>query len=180
MENDKKPSTSDDRHRVQRDRYLARCQDRGEEPNADYLALFDNLMREQDQQWEDPGQRENDLEWYLRTTGWILDKARTDPRYAQNIYAALCNNEFQRRDTWAVLQGQRWRCTWRSAGGIVADMVGRGDYMDWYCSGMRSGDEPDTYEQPLPRGAVPEGEITPEVREDLLRLGWWVVTSHEW
>ena len=176
---DPKPSTSDDRHRAQRDRYIAKCQDRGEEPNTDYLVMFDNLIGEQDQHWADPSRRENDLEWYLRTCDWILDKARTDPRYAQNIYAALCNNKFQRRDTWAVLQGQRWSCTWRRAGGIVADMVGRGDYMDWYCSGIRGGDEPDAYEQPLARGAVAEGEITPEVREDFLRLGWWVVTDRE-
>ena len=79
-----------------------------------------------------------------------------------------------------VLRDQRWSCTWRYAGGIIADMQQKGDYIDWYCSGIAGGDEPDVYEQAQDlqrKNHVSEGEITAEVREDFLRLGWWVVTD---
>jgi hypothetical protein len=61
-------------------------------------------------------------------------------------------------------------------------MQQKGDYIDWYCSGIAGGDEPDVYEQAQDlqrKNHVSEGEITDEVREDFLRLGWWVVTSHD-
>jgi hypothetical protein len=62
-------------------------------------------------------------------------KVESDKVYAQQIYAALCNNEFQRNDVWPLLAGKTWSCSWRHAGGIVADMLEEGDYSDWYLTG---------------------------------------------
>ena len=154
---DPKPSasTSPDRHTFQRDGYLRRCAEKGEEPNADYLVFFDQLLNDRQHRFDDVETREQDLEWHLLTTDWILAKVRTLPDYGRDLYAALCNNQFQRQDIMPVLRDQRWSCTWRYAGGIIADMMGQGDYIDWYCAGH-------------------EGEVTDEVRADLLRLGWSV------
>ena len=77
-----------------------------------------------------------------------------DKKYAQAVYAALCNNEFIKED-------KLWSCTWRYAGGIVARLRGLNeDYMHYYCSGI------------LDDEVVIEGEITDEVREDFADLGW--------
>jgi hypothetical protein len=48
-------------------------------------------------------------------------------------------------------------------------MLERGDYMDWYCSGIRDADIV------AAQGYVGEGEVTEEIREDLKQLGWHVV-----
>jgi hypothetical protein len=119
-----------------------------------------------------PEWRENNLEWDLRSTDWILVKARSSGVYAQNLYAALCNNEFQRNELWPILKNQTWSCTWRYAGGIIADMLGAGDYIDWYCSGIRG-------EDGYINGHVAEGEVTDEIRQDLLTLGWQVVNTND-
>lgn len=128
--------------------------------------------------FESPESRENNLEWDLRTTEWILHKVRISDQYAQNLYAALCNNEFQRQEIMPILRDQAWSCSWRYAGGIIADMQQQGDYIDWYCSGISGGDEPGVYEtgQDLKRKQfVPEGVITDEIAQDLFKLGWKAV-----
>ena len=74
----------------------------------------------------------------MRTSKVMVEKVRSREEYAQNLYAALCNNTFQQNEVWPRLTGTTWSCSWRSSGGIVADMRGSGDYIDWYCSGIRS------------------------------------------
>ena len=70
----------------------------------------------------------------------ILNKIRTRDDYAQNLYAALCNMQYCPRDLWPILKEEYWSCSWRAAGGLVAEWQGKGgDYMDWYCSGMSGG-----------------------------------------
>jgi hypothetical protein len=114
---------------------------------------------------------DRDLEEDLVKDALIMEKIKDD-RYAQNVYAALCNMRWQPQEVWPVLQDDHWSCSWRSAGGLVARLRGQGDYMDWYCSGIQdfSSDEAD------PRFVggrhVPEGEVTDEIREDFARLGW--------
>ena len=66
---------------------------------------------------------------------WIVEKVRADDVYAKKLYAAMCN------------------ISWRSAGGVIADIRGEGDYMDWYCSGN-------------------EGRVDPEITADLADIGW--------
>ena len=86
----------------------------------------------------DPEWRKDNLEYDLRTNEYMVNKVRTDEVYAQHLYAALCNNDYQKNDVWPILQDKRWSCSWRYAGGILANMCGEGDYMDWYCSGITS------------------------------------------
>jgi hypothetical protein len=87
----------------------------------------------------------------------------------------MCNNDFVKNDVWPILQDKRWHCSWRGAGGIVADLREEGDYMDWYCSGMGLHDG--SVKPPL--NYVPEGVITDEIRKDLLTLGWIAIESNE-
>lgn len=137
-------------------------------------------LLELEQQWrteillkeEDPEWKKDNLEYDLRTTDWILEKVRTRDDYAQNLYAAMCNREFQRLDVMPILKDETWGCSWRYAGGIIADMQEKGDYIDWYCSGIRDSDRETADTDSL---YVPEGTVTDEVREDLNRLGWAVL-----
>jgi hypothetical protein len=113
-----------------------------------------------------------DLEHDLRNTPWLVTKVRTSDSYAQNLYAALCNNQFQHNSIVSRLCGHVWSCSWRYAGGVVADIRLEGDYIDWYCSGM--GGMIVLEGEPTPHNPhyVEEGRVTDEIREDLWRLGW--------
>ena len=167
-----KVSSSPDRHTFQKQGYVKRQAEKGDPVNEHYLDYFQQILEQHRHKFDDPKSRENNMEYDLLTTDWILAKARATDAYAQNLYAALCNNEFQRQDVMPILRDQRWSCSWRYAGGIIADMREQGDYIDWYCSGMGSGlgngDEDGT------KGYVSESVVTDEIREDLLRLGWRV------
>ena len=135
---------------------------------AEVLADIRNRDREN---LVNPEWQKHNLEWDLRSTQWICRSAKSTKTYAQNLYAALCNNQFQKQEVWPLLQGKQWSCSWRYAGGIVSDMLERGDYLDWYCSGIR---DPDTV---AAQGYVGEGAVTEQIREDLKRLGWHVATE---
>lgn len=178
-------SKSPDRHSFQKQGYIKRCEEKGEEPNKDYLDMFQQVLDREKNKWDDPKSKENNLEWDLVTTDWILDKARASESYAQNIYAALCNNDFQKLDVLPILKEQTWGCSWRSAGGIVADMRQQGDYIDWYCSGIggqiadyENGETDDQWRART--GYVPEGKITEEIREDFQKLGWVPAKGGDW
>ena len=41
---------------------------------------------------KDPAWKNNNMEYDLRSTDWILDKVRASEVYTQNLYAAMCNN----------------------------------------------------------------------------------------
>lgn len=143
-------------------------------------------MRERENQ---PEWQINNMEYDLRATDWIVAKARASEGYAQNLYAAMCNNDFQRNDVWPQLKDQTWSCSWRYAGGIIADMRGEGDYMDWYCSGITGEVDADTYAKMSAESQerhnyyrthfVSESVVTDEVREDLFKLGWIVMDHQE-
>jgi hypothetical protein len=179
-----KPSKSNDRY-FQKNNYIERCKRNGQLPREDYLNMYDNLEKKNDEQEQDPEWAVDNLEADLRTTDWILEKVRTNTVYAQNLYAAMCNTEFIKNDVWPLLIDKKWRCSWRSAGGIIADMRQEGDYMNWYCSGIieycsedqlatMSPEEVDAY-QKMRATTVPEGVVTDEIRNDLLKLGWLVI-----
>jgi hypothetical protein len=163
-------SNSPDRHTFQRDNYLKRKEELNEEPSRAYLELFKSVEQRKAELEADPEWQKDNLEYDLRSTDWILAKVRANDGYAQNLYAAMCNNEFQRIDVMPILKDQSCSYSWRYAGGIIADMQEKGDYIDWYCSGIRGGDSTLSDSQ-----FVPEGVVTDEIREDLKRLGWNVL-----
>ena len=92
------------------------------------------------------------LERDLRSSQEIHDKCVNSKTYCKDLYSALCNNRFFYGD-------KEWTCSWRYAGGIIADIIQKGDYIDWYVSGY-------------------EGLVTDEIRLDLIKLGW-VVKPYE-
>ena len=122
---------------------------------------------------------DRDLEEDIWQSNEILNKIKTRKDYAQNLYAALCNIRWQPLDVMPILKDEYWSCSWRSAGGIVADFrktVATEDYMDWYCSGMGgiSGyeDDEELEEGMSKRKYVAEGVVTDEILEDFKTLGW--------
>jgi hypothetical protein len=163
-------NSSPERHTFQADGYVKRCEEKGEEPDEDYLNLFKSIREQAQERMTDPAWQKDNMEYDLRSTQWICDKVKSKDSYAQNLYAAMCNMQFVKNDIWPLIKDQRWSASWRSAGGIVADMREQGDYIDWYCSGigegLGNGDLDGT------KGYVPEGTVTDEIREDLFRLGW--------
>ncbi len=182
-------SKSPDRHSFQKEGYVKRQEEKGEPVNEDYLDLFDKILEQHDRKFDDPESRINNMEYDLLTTDWILEKVRTKDSYAQNLYAAMCNNEFFKLEVVPILRQDPdkdfWSASWRYAGGIIADMRQEGDYIDWYCSGMgglnQEYDNKETNEHWQKRtGYVPEGCITDEIRNDLQRLGWAVAPGGDW
>ena len=178
---------SADKSRNQMQRYIERCEAKAEVPRSDYLDMYrkeieNDLLNEQDHEWQ-----KNNLEYDLRSTEWICSKVKGSSVYAQNLYAALCNNNFQPNQVWPLLKGQTWSCSWRYAGGIVAHMRESGDYIDWYCTGIRSAAVAEDSEEYKSYTAeqqtwhheakqyVSESTVTDEVCKDLLELGWIVI-----
>ena len=97
------------------------------------------------------------LDLDLMRSEYISEKCQ-NANYAQNLYAAMCNNWFEKG-------GIKWMTSWRGSGGIVADIRNcREDYMDWYCTGIYLDEH----------GYVSEGTVTEEIAMDLFRLGWTV------
>ena len=125
----------------------------------------------------------DNLEYDLVTTEWIIEKVKADKVYAQHLYAAMCNNDFQRNDVWPILTDKTWSCSWRHAGAIIANIRGEGDYLDWYCSGIVGEDleqwdnlSDDSKKRILETKAhVAESDVTDEIRKDLFKLGWIVL-----
>ena len=168
--------------------YVKRQEEAGKLPSTEYLDMF-KTWREQDQaNIVDPEWQKDNMEYDLRSTQWIIDKVKGDEVYAQHLYASMCNNDFTKNDVWPILTEKRWSCSWRHAGGIIADMQEKGDYIDWYCSGIRDSkildddefraltkEQQESYIQG--KKFVPESCVTDEIREDLLKLGWIVVDN---
>jgi hypothetical protein len=188
-------SKSPDRHTFQKEGYVKRMEEKGEPVNEDYLDYFEKIIEQNNHKFDDPESRKNNMEYDLVTTDWILEKVRTDDAYAQNLYAAMCNNDFIPLEVVPILRQDPkqdfWSCSWRYAGGIVADMRQEGDYIDWYCSGIRdhhdmteeekqtwTDDQKSQFE--ITKRYVGEGCITDEIRNDLQRLGWAVAPGGDW
>jgi hypothetical protein len=125
----------------------------------------DAEVQEMDTEWQ-----KNNLEYDLRTSEFVLNKVRNSDSYAQNLYAAMCNMRFQKLDVLPILKDEFWSCSWRHSGGIIANMQMKGDYIDWYCSGM--GEGLGNGDVDGSKGYVPEGFVTDEIKEDLKTLGW--------
>ena len=179
-------SSSPDRNTFQLENYVKRQEEAGKLPAPEYLEMFKTWREQDEANIVDPEWQKDNMEYDLRSTQWIIDKVKGDEVYAQHLYASMCNNDFTKNDVWPILTEKRWSCSWRHAGGIVADMQGKGDYIDWYCSGIRDAkvldddefraltkEQQESYIQG--KKFVPESCVTDEIREDLLKLGWIVV-----
>jgi len=174
----KKLNSSPERHTFQKEGYVKRCEEQGKLPSPEYLEMFKTWREQEAEQIKDPNWQKDNMEYDLRSTKWICDKAKASNSYAQNLYAAMCNMQFIKLDVMPILKDQRWSASWRSAGGIVANMREEGDYMDWYCSGMggvATYDEKEGEEYMERMKFVPESTVTDEIREDLKKLGWIAV-----
>lgn len=177
-------SSSPKRHTFQVEGSIKRAEEAGEEPNQDYIDMWEQIKIDEANKIHDPEWQRNNLEYDLRSTDWILAKARDSESYAQNIYAALCNMRWcnikgiDPQVTMDILKDEMWSCSWRHAGGIVADMREDGDYIEWYCSGIGNSEDGYGLASTLPkldkqgRCYVPEGVVTDEIREDLQKIGW--------
>jgi hypothetical protein len=174
--NSKKPSSSPDRGSFRSNRLKEQLESDDEKKRQTAQSLQDfysSWLTGKKEMEQEPDWSKNNLEYDLRSTDWILTKVRENNTYAQNLYAALCNNEFVQADAWPILKEEYWGCSWRYAGGIIADMQQEGDYIDWYCSGI--GDGLGNGDSDGSRGYVGEGIVTEEIRQDLNTLGWIVV-----
>ena len=167
-----KINSSPERHTFQKDNYIKHCEEEGKEPNLEYIEMYKTWREQDEENVKNPEWQKNNMEYDLRSTVWICDKVKASDSYAQNLYASMCNRDFIKNEVWPILTEETWGCSWRHAGGIIADMREKGDYIDWYCSGigegLGNGDEDGT------KGYVPEGFVTDEIREDLFKLGWIV------
>jgi hypothetical protein len=107
------------------------------------------------------------LERDVRRTDWLVSKVRKQEIYAQNFYAALCNNSFVPKDVWGILSNITWDCTWRYAANLIAEIREDDSYIDWYCSGTGFKGTDFT-------GFVEESFITEEIERDIDSIGWIV------
>lgn len=166
----KKISKSPERNTFQTKSYRERLlNDENDSSAQEMLNLYNKMYKEQCELEMTPEWQKDNMEYDLRTCEWILEKARASETYAQHLYAAMCNRDFIKHDVVPILKNQTWSCSWRHAGGIIADMRQEGDYIDWYCSGIT--------DEHNPKNFVSEGYVTDEIRQDLLKLGWIVVDS---
>jgi hypothetical protein len=170
----KKVASSPQRNTFQKEGYIKRREEQGLEPLEEYIEMFKNWKQQDNENIADPKWQKNNMEYDLRSSTELCDKVKQSDNYAQNLYAAMCNMDWQSREFWQEMKGETWSCSWRHAGGIIADMQEKGDYIDWYCSGI--GNSEDGYglagNKPEQGAYVPEGVVTEEIELDLNRLGW--------
>lgn len=113
------------------------------------------------------GRKIFNLERDIRTTDRIVYRIRRDEIYAQNWYAALCNNSFIPQDVWGILTNINWTCSWRYAAEMISDIRQDESYKEWYGSGtgFRGIDF---------CGFVEESFITEQIDQDITSIGWCV------
>ena len=185
MSTDSKINSSPERHTFQLESARERAKEDGKEVPEYYENFWKSAKQQDEENLVDPKWQKDNMEYDLRSTKWICDKVKESDNYAQNLYAAMCNMQFIKLDIIPILKDQRWSASWRHSGGIIADMQEKGDYIEWYCSGIGNKEKGfglDGY-TPTPdpdgRDYVPEGVVTDEIREDLKKLGWVAVEWNE-
>jgi len=173
----KKVASSPERHTFQKEGAIRRAEEEGEELNQAYIDMWEQIKIDEANKIHDPAWQKNNMEYDLRSSKEMCDKVKASDNYAQNLYAAMCNMEWRKRELWPEMKEENWGCSWRSAGGIIADMREQGDYIDWYCSGIGNAELGNGLTGTIPdvtdgRNYVPEGHVTEEIELDLNRLGW--------
>ena len=96
-----------------------------------------------------------DMEADMHGSSWFRSLV-TDDGFADELYAAMCNVGWLKTQTGAAdATPVPWSCSWRSSGGIVADLRNKGEeYLDFYCLGR-------------------EGQVSQRVAQALAELGWF-------
>ena len=104
----------------------------------------------------------------------FLERFKED-YFAQNWYAAFCNNDFS-------VDGdstKQFSLSWRSSGGFVADIRNQlgfsEDYINWYCSGLTAESEIMGRTVDPVTKYVGEGRITDEIGKCLAEIGLEVI-----
>lgn len=96
-----------------------------------------------------------------------LKDKMVDNSYAQAVYASMCNMMWKQKRTFKNPFPKIYSCTWRYAGGLIAEIRDVGeDYLDWYCSGISN------FRDDYNDGSIPEGHVREDVERDLNNLGW--------
>lgn len=176
-----KVSSSPERYTFQLEGARKRAAEDGKEVPEFYENFWKTAKQQDEENLVDPEWQKDNMEYDLRSTKWICDKAKSSDNYAQNLYAAMCNMQFTKLAVIPILKEQRWSASWRHSGGIIADMQEKGDYIDWYCSGIGNAELGNGLDGTKPefdqdgRNYVPEGTVTEEIRADLQKLGWFPV-----
>ncbi|HTA97588.1 MAG TPA: hypothetical protein VK730_08085 [Solirubrobacteraceae bacterium] len=92
----------------------------------------------------------DEFEAFEVTLRTLSERVRKDDAFAHELYGALCNMRWRRRDADSAPVSM----SWRYAGGIVAHLACKGGcYLDYHCSGN-------------------EGAVSPRIRDALGALGW--------
>jgi hypothetical protein len=92
----------------------------------------------------------NEFEVFEVALRTLSERVRTDDAFAHDLYGALCNMRWRRRDA----DTEPVSMSWRYAGDVVAHLAYKGGwYLDYYCSGN-------------------EGVVSPCIRDALGALGW--------
>jgi hypothetical protein len=180
-------NSSPERHTFQIENALKRVEegDSSAESAEDLIKFYKSWEERRHELEQTDEWKIDNMEYDLRSTKWICDKAKNSEVYAQNLYASMCNNEFVKNDVWPLLTDKRWSASWRSAGGIIANMIEEGDYIDWYCTGIQNSLSDEEFQDLTKEqqekyiyyknNFVPECHVTDEIRADLLKLGWIVI-----
>ncbi len=92
----------------------------------------------------------DDFEAFEMALRKLSERVRTDDAFAHDLYGALCNMRWHRRDA----DSEPVSMSWRYAGGVVSHLACKGGcYLDYYCSGN-------------------EGVVSAPIRDALDLLGW--------
>lgn len=75
------------------------------------------------------------------------DAMRSDDSLCCEMWSALANTE------WTHENGDTASYSFRAAGDLIAAILGRGDYIDWYCSG-------------------PYAQVSERIENAMAREGW--------
>jgi hypothetical protein len=79
----------------------------------------------------------------------LFDRVFRDVKAAEELWSSLANVGWFHESA----PKQEVGYSFRAAGGLIAEMRGMGDYMDWYCCG-------------------PDGVVAPWISEAMAKLGW--------
>jgi len=110
------------------------------------------------------------------------ERMKTDDDLCSRIWSSLANVD------WYYVKGEKpvtVGYSFRAAGSMIAGIRGFGDYMDWYCSGpdadvapeFRLSDEDLERIKFMNEYFEPEGSVHWQIEEDLVKLGWNVLSE---